>query len=183
MSKNLSQAAYRRGSISHTHASKGWHWRFPVMETGFVFFLLPIKSMPSTRTIRQFAKYLVVGGLAFVVDFTVLFLLTDQLGLYYLVSASIAFLLGLVTNYLLCIAWIFDYRALNNQAHEFAIFSLIGIAGLLMNNLVMFLLTEFLGLHYLLSKAGAAGLILIFNFSLRRSLLFSERKKTQAETT
>ena len=42
---------------------------------------------------------------------------------------------------------------------------------------MMFLLTEFASFHYLLSKAGAAALILIFNFSLRRSLLFSERGK------
>jgi putative flippase GtrA len=132
--------------------------------------------------LRQFVRYVVVGGLAFVVDFSVLFLLTEELGLHYLVSASIAFLLGIVTNYLLCIAWIFDYRALNNRAHEFALFFAIGIAGLLLNNLLMFILTEFLDCHYLLSKAGAAALILIFNFSLRRSLLFVNRKQLLGAT-
>lgn len=131
---------------------------------------------------RQFAQYVLVGGLAFVADFTALFLFTEGLGLHYLVSASIAFLLGLATNYLLCIAWIFDYRALQNQAHEFAIFSLIGLVGLLLNNFLMFVFTEFLSFHYLLSKAGAAVLILFFNFFFKRLLLFSERKKTRLET-
>jgi putative flippase GtrA len=45
----------------------------------------------------------------------------------------------------------------------------------------MFLLTEFLGLHYLMSRAQAAVLILLFNFSLKRFLLFSETKKAALE--
>lgn len=138
--------------------------------------------MSTNRILRQFARYVLVGGLAFVVDFTGLFLLTESLGLHYLISASIAFLLGLVTNYILCIAWIFDYRAVSNRAHEFTIFAVIGVAGLLLNNLLMFFLTEFLSFHYLISKVGAAALILILNFSLRRSLLFAETKATQART-
>lgn len=136
-----------------------------------------LDAVTISRTMRQFVRYGVVGGLAFVVDFSALFLFTESLGLHYLVSASLAFLLGMVTNYLLCIAWIFDYRALSNRAHEFALFFAIGIAGLLLNNGLMFILTEFLEYHYLLSKAGAAVLILMFNFSLRRSLLFSPREK------
>jgi len=130
---------------------------------------------------RQFSRYVLVGGFAFVVDFTALFLLTEKIGLHYLVSASISFMLGLVTNYLLCIAWIFDYRALESTAHEFLVFLLIGIAGLLLNNLLMYLLTEFFDFHYLLSKAGAAAAILVFNFSLRRSLLFADRKSARLQ--
>jgi putative flippase GtrA len=137
--------------------------------------------MPTRLLLCQFAQYTLVGGLAFLFDFGALFLLTERVGLHYLVSASIAFLIGLATNYLLCIVWIFDYRALKNQAHEFAIFSLIGLAGLLLNSLLMLLLTELAGLHYLASRAQAAVLILLFNFSLKRFLLFSESKKAALE--
>ncbi len=131
---------------------------------------------------RQFAQYVCVGGVAFVVDIAALFLLTEKVGLHYISSASVAFVLGLATNYILCVAVVFDYRALQNKAHEFAIFSLIGVAGLLLNNLLIFLFTEFLGFYYLVSKAGAAILILFFNFFLRRLLLFSERKKAQLDS-
>lgn len=139
--------------------------------------------MTMSPVTRQLGQYVLAGGLAFLFDFAALFLLTEHVGLHYLVSASIAFLLGLTSNYLLCITWIFDYRALKNQAHELAVFSLIGIAGLLLNNLLMFFFTDFLGLHYLVSRAEAALLILFFNFSLKRWLLFSESKKTVLETS
>lgn len=138
--------------------------------------------MPIYLVIQQFARYVLVGGLAFIVDFTALFFLTESLEFHYLVSASIAFLLGLVTNYLLCISWIFHHRTVSNRLHEFIIFSLVGIAGLLLNNLLIFLLTEFVSFHYLMSKAVAAAVILVFNFSLRRSLLFAETQKMQLKT-
>lgn len=131
---------------------------------------------PSLGIGGQFMRYLLVGGLSFVVDFATLFALTHFLGLHYLVSATIGFLFGLATNYALCIVWIFDYRALQNRLHEFIVFSGIGLAGLLLNNLIMYLLTDLAGLHYLGSKLVAAAMVLIFNFGMRRQMLFVERQ-------
>lgn len=127
------------------------------------------------KALHQFVQYALVGGTAFAVDFSTLYLLTEQAGFHYLVSATIAFLLGLVINYLLCIAWVFDVRIMSNRLHEFSVFGLIGIAGLLLNNALLYALTDGLGLHYLMSKVIAAGIILTFNFSLRRRMLFSAR--------
>lgn len=127
--------------------------------------------------LRQFLQYILVGGIAFVVDFSVLFVLTDKVGLHYLTSATVAFLVGLLVNYALCVAWVFDVRAFSNRGHEFVIFSSIGIAGLILNNGLMYAFTDLAGLHYLLSKLVAAGLILIFNFALRRAILFTEHRR------
>jgi putative flippase GtrA len=131
-----------------------------------------------SRLALQFLQYVVVGGIAFVVDFTTLFVLTELAGLHYLVSASCGFTLGLAVNYVLCIRWIFDFRSVEKASHEFALFSLIGLIGLLLNNALLYVQTEFIGLHYLTAKLIAAAIILLFNFSLRRYLLFTERSKT-----
>lgn len=123
--------------------------------------------------VRQFVQYVFVGGLAFVVDFSALYLLADKAGLHYLVAASIAFLLGLTTNYLLCVWWIFHHRSIRDKRLEFLIFGVIGLLGLALTNVLMFVLTDLLQFHYLLSKAGATAVILFLNFSLRRWILFS----------
>lgn len=135
---------------------------------------------------QQFIRYVGVGGFSFVVDFTCLYLLTETIGWHYLASATLAFCAGLVTNYLLCLLWVFDFRRMRNRLHEFVVFGIIGLAGLLLNNLLLFLLTEEVGLHYLLSKLFAAAFVLLFNFSLRRWMLFSpaaSRAAAVIETT
>jgi putative flippase GtrA len=123
---------------------------------------------------KQFLLYILVGGTAFLFDFTTLFVLTDFFHVHYLASSSVGFMLGLTVNYLLCIGWIFEYRAIRNGLHEFTLFAAIGIVGLLLNNSLLYLLTDGAGLHYLLSKIFVAGIVLIFNFALRRHLLFSD---------
>ncbi len=130
-------------------------------------------SPPKSNLSAQFFRYFVVGGVAFVVDFSLLYLFTEFARLYYLFSASIAFMAGIAVNYTLSVSWVFDHRSVDNRIHEFAIFAVIGILGLAFNAALMWFFTEQVGFHYLGSKMVAAALILLFNFSARKALLFS----------
>ena len=69
----------------------------------------------ANSTFIQFFRYTFVGGIAFLVDFGTLVLLTEVLNLHYLISAGIAFILGLTVNYLLSISWVFNNRAMDNR--------------------------------------------------------------------
>ena len=127
---------------------------------------------PTDSTLIQLFRYTFVGGIAFIVDFTLLFLLTDIFGLYYLVSAAIAFLLGLATNYALSISWVFRRRTLNNRGYEFVVFALIGIVGLGFNELFIWFFTESIHLHYLESKIVSTIFVYSWNFFARKFILF-----------
>jgi len=57
---------------------------------------------------------------------------------------------------------------------EFVIFVLIGIVGLFLNEFVIWIFTEVIFMiHYLYSKVISAFLIFLFNFYLRKKILFS----------
>jgi len=124
------------------------------------------------RTHIQFFRYIFVGGVAFIVDFSSLFIFTDIFGVFYLISTVIAFILGLIANYALSISWVFNKRTLDNKLSEFTIFAFIGITGIFLNVLIIYVFTEYVGLFYLLSKIIAAALILFWNFSARKITLF-----------
>ena len=120
----------------------------------------------------QFARYLVVGALAFVLDFSTLYALTRFAGLHYLASAAFGFALGLLANYCLCRLWVFDRRTLSNTRVEFAIFALIGLAGLGLNEAVIWFFTEALRFHYLVAKLFSVAVVLLWNFGVRKAVLF-----------
>lgn len=122
--------------------------------------------------LQQFSRYIVVGGLAFLVDFGLLYLLTELLGLYYLFSAAIAFLFGLFTNYILSRLWVFDRRTIKNVAVELVIFTAIGIVGLGLNEVIIWFVREKIHFHYMIAKAMSAGIVLIWNFGARKLVLF-----------
>lgn len=128
---------------------------------------------------RQFVRYCIAGGIAYVIDFLTLYVLATYFHIYYLASATAGFCLGIVVVYLFSVRWIFETRAVADRRREFAGFALIGIAGLGINNLTMYLLTDGVGIHFMASKLAAAGLVLAFNFGARRHFLFSGRSSLQ----
>ncbi len=121
----------------------------------------------------QFFRYLFVGGLAFIVDFGLLWLLTELLSVHYILSATISFIVGLVTNYLLSVRWIFRKSRHSNKVTEFTIYSVIGVVGLLLNDALLYLFTDVIGVHYLVSKLIATVLVMMWNFLGRKLILFN----------
>lgn len=126
----------------------------------------------TNHTLIQLLRYTLVGGAAYGVDFTTLYLLTDRGGLHYLLSAALAFSAGLVVNYLLSIAWIFRRRQVESRSVEFIAYASIGLVGLVLNELFLWIGVEGLGLHYLVAKVGSAVLIYLWNFFVRKFFLF-----------
>ncbi len=131
-----------------------------------------ILKQETERTIIQLFRYVFVGGAAFIVDFGSLFILTDFFGIYYLISAAIAFILGLIVNYILSISWVFNNRKLDNSTLEFGVFTLIGIVGLGLNEVFIWFFTAEVGFYYLISKIISAVIVLFWNFFARKYVLF-----------
>jgi putative flippase GtrA len=99
-------------------------------------------------------------------------LLTEVAGLHYLLSAAVSFLLGTTMSWLLSVRWVFEVRARASKAMEYGLFVLVGVVGLGLNEGLLWLLTDYGGVYYLLSKIIAASLVFFWNFGMRRALLF-----------
>lgn len=127
----------------------------------------------TNNTLIQLFRYTFVGGIAFIADFTILYILTDILNIHYLISAGISFTAGVLVTYTLSIIWVFDIRRLRNKHIELGLFTLLSIIGLLLTIFLMWLFTEIINFYYLLSKIISSALILGWNFFSKKILLFS----------
>ena len=133
----------------------------------------------TSNTIVQLFRYIWVGGLSFVIDYISLFLFTEYLHINYLISAAIAFILGLITNYQLSTIWVFNNSRLNNKFTEFTIFSIIGIIGLGLNEIIIYICSEFLNLYYMISKLISTVVVFFWNFMGRKYILFTNYNTKQ----
>ena len=127
---------------------------------------------------QQLFRYVVAGGVAFCVDFGLLWLLHQYVHLSLLLSQAISFSAGVVVTYLFSIRWVFDYRSVANHTAEFLVFALINLIGLGLTTLLMWLFAERIGIHYLLSKVLTTVIVTLWNFFAKRKTLFSKRKSS-----
>jgi putative flippase GtrA len=119
------------------------------------------------------AKYLVVGTLAFVIDFGVTWALVQHLPL--LVANTIGFIVANVANFLLAHRWVF--RAPFTRAAIFASYlPVLGVSvvGLVINNLIVWLLVAQLALALLIGKVVAALAAFIWNFLARAKWIYND---------
>ena len=116
-------------------------------------------------------KFGVVGVIAFVIDYGLLALLTEAFGVNYLVSATISFTASVVFNYAASMRYVFTHKEGMSRRREFAIFVVLSVIGLGLNNGCMWAGVEFLGIHYLIVKIGATFIVMVWNFVTRKIFL------------
>jgi putative flippase GtrA len=130
----------------------------------------------TNNTFIQLFRYAIVGWTVFAIDITLLFILTEFATVYYLLSATIAFAISLVIDYLITVKWVFNVRSLESRKLEILIFAIIGITGIILNTFFIWFFTEVTHIHYLISKLLSSFLIYLWNFFGRKIILFSKRK-------
>jgi putative flippase GtrA len=138
----------------------------------------PLESVPPRRFGRHIVealRYFAASGLALAVDFLCYTGLIRLVGINYQVAAVVGFSLGLITIYALSVLFVFQARAVQNRALEFSIFAGIGLLGLALNSLILYLTVEKLLLAPEAGKIISAGFIFCFNFTARKLALFDIR--------
>ncbi len=126
----------------------------------------------TTSGLLQFFRYAFVGAIASVADWATLFILTE-LGVYYILSSVLAFVVGLVINFALSKAFVFNsMTARTNVWSEFLGYAAIGGIGLGMTVLLMYVLTEKVQLYYMVSKIISTVIVLIWNYLARKIFIY-----------
>lgn len=121
----------------------------------------------------QLIRYGISGCIAFTVDFGLMVLLRESLGVREAVAASVGNFVGLIITYILSICWIFDHRRFNNVYVEFGLFFLIGLSGTGLTYLLMRLWVEYWELYYMIAKLITVVIVTFWNFFAKKILLFS----------
>jgi putative flippase GtrA len=131
------------------------------------------RRLPLSPLLRQFMRYVAVGGTAALVEWGSFYLCNYPLGLHYLLSVALAFILATGVNYLLSILFVFT-RGRYSARLEALLVYFVSAVGLLLNMLLMWALHGLLDINAMIAKVIATGIVLIWNFTSRKVFIFRE---------
>ena len=121
--------------------------------------------------ITQIMKFGVVGVIAFVIDYGVMVLLTEVFSIPPVASATVSFIVSVVFNYLASMKYVFSHKSDMSRKREFAIFIALSVAGLLINDAIMWAGTETHPSITELSGIAATAIVMVWNFITRKIFL------------
>ena len=126
------------------------------------------------KLIEQILKFGVVGFAAFGIDYGVLMLLSQVLGVDPVIAAAISFCVSLLFNYLASMRYVFKRRDDLSRSREFITFLLLSGIGLLINEALMWAGVALLGnsaLMVTITKVFATAVVMVWNFLSRKRWL------------
>jgi putative flippase GtrA len=124
----------------------------------------------------EFIKFVFVGGISAVIEFSLLILFVEKLGIDYLIGNIVAFALTNIVTYVLSKRYVFNATTSVNKAQEAGLFFLCLLGGLVVNQIVLWALVEFTSIDYRIAKVIAIAITVIWNFFTRKHLVFRNRE-------
>lgn len=126
------------------------------------------------KLFQQFMKFFAVGGVAFLIDYGVLMLLSQVLGWNPVVSAAISYIVSTVFNYLGSMRFVFTHRDDISKRREFVTFVILSVIGLGLNEVIMYIGVRLVGdsgFMVTATKLVATCIVSVWNFFSRRHWL------------
>ena len=115
-----------------------------------------MKKLPSAERFHEILRFLIVGGGCFLLEYVLLYMLTEFAGIPYLTSSAIAFLI---------------FHTGKRTKMEMFLFFATSAAGLGINQMTMWFFVEIAGLWYMFAKVIASGIVMIWNYATKRYIL------------
>lgn len=126
-------------------------------------------------------KYVFSGGMAATVNLFFLYFLTDIIGIWYLTSSVIAFILSFFTSFFLQKFWTFRDGSLKHIKKQFFIYIIMGAANFFSGPALLFVFVEFFHIWYLFGQIFVMGGLAILNYLINKFITF--KKDSPHEST
>ena len=121
----------------------------------------------------EMMRFIIVGAITFVVDYGLLYISTEYIGLYYVYSTAIAFIAAVIFNYWLCVIYVFKnvQRQTSKQAILFVGSSVVGLG---LNQICMWFFVEIFGIYYMLAKIISIIIVMAWNYIMKRKAVLDK---------
>lgn len=124
----------------------------------------------NNKRLREIFRFVVTGGISFIVDYGLFFVLSQVMHINYLISTGTSFTVSVVVNYFMCVLWVFE-EAKDSGKKTMTLFILTSIIGLIINLILMWIFVDLLSINEMISKILATLLVMFWNYVSKKRVI------------
>ena len=122
--------------------------------------------------IESFIKYILVGGIAFIVDILIFYSLVTFVGLGYFVASIISFLIGVFANYKLARSYVFNCdKSINKGVEIIGVYIVSGVA-VIIHQFVIYILVDSFKIDIYTSKVMSSIVVILWSYYARKKFIY-----------
>lgn len=118
---------------------------------------------------RNLFLYGIIGCLSSSLDFLIYTILI-HIGIYYLIANCISVLAGITTSFTLNRQY--NFKVKDSTVRRFSIFLAVGVCGMLLSNIILYVCVDILVVDILLSKILSIIFVVILQFIINKYITF-----------
>lgn len=122
------------------------------------------------RRFRNLILYGIIGCCSSGFDFLLYSLFVQDFNWNYILSNCISVLAGITTSFTLNRAY--NFKVKDKMVRRFGIFLTVGLCGMLLSNLILWICIDVLGMNKILSKLLSIVLVVFFQFLINKYVTF-----------
>jgi|SRR3989344_506176 len=117
------------------------------------------------RNLKPFFVFSFIGIINTLIHISILYILTEYFEVYYLLASFIGFIFAVTNSFTLNTILTFKQKIKYKTKLRYSKFLLVSLTAALVNLFLLYIITEFFKVYYLLSQLIATFFSLIINFS------------------
>ena len=119
-------------------------------------------------------RFLFSGAVGAGTNLLILFVLTHYLGLYYVVSVIISFIIATTVSFIMQKYWTFQDNSKEVIHNQALIFTIVSGINLIINTAIVYSFVEFAHFHYLIGQIFASIIVAFESFFIYKIFIFKK---------
>jgi dolichol-phosphate mannosyltransferase len=124
-------------------------------------------------------KFLIAGCAGAFTNLALLYFFTDILGVWYLASSSLAFIVSFFVSFFLQKFWTFSDKAKESLLKQMGVYLAVALTNLVINGLLMYLLVDGFKIWYMFSQFTVSGVIALESYWVYKIFIFNKDVKAE----
>ncbi len=109
-------------------------------------------------------RFITSGSIGAITNLGILYLLTDVAHVWYLISATVAFIISQIISFIMQKLWTFQETARDTIKRQITLYVSLGIFNVAVNTLLVYLLVDHAGVYHVFAQAISSILIAVYSY-------------------